>query len=148
MQLNRPRHLGPRPQAIPRRGEDQYPIWLTPTDEAADDVLMLTEPAPSSLYSIQYFCVGEGPLQDVTVFKKVDFPGRSRAETFVLQGRGWMPALGLRSRLLGVPEWTAQARAMLDSELANLLRQAGWSEEDVDGLMSSHEGQRRYPRRL
>jgi hypothetical protein len=115
---------------------------------AADDVLMLTDPAPSSLYSIRYFSVGEGPLQDVTVFKKVDFPGRSRAEIFVLQGRGWMPALGLRSRLLGAPEWNAQARPMPDSELASLLRKAGWSREDIDGLMYSPEGKRRTHRRL
>jgi len=106
----------------------------------------MVPPASSEpLYQIDYF-LGQRAAS-LYLFKKVDYPGRSRPEVFVLDGGHWVRASGLTPRLAGTPEWDASARPITRDEARHLMQTTGLSPSQVEVLLASKEGQRKWPRR-
>jgi hypothetical protein len=91
-------------------------------------------------YAVSYFMARPG-LKTV-LFKKVDYPGRRRAEVFVLVHRQWEPASGLLAVMAGRPEWDPSAIPVERSELRDLLAKAGWDHPEIERALDSKDGQR------
>ena len=99
---------------------------------------------PDPLYQIDYF-LGQ-KAASIRLFKKVDYPGRMRAEVFVLDGERWVRASGVTPRLAGTPEWDASARPITREEAQHLMHSTGLTPAQVEALLASQEGQRKWPR--
>jgi len=106
---------------------------------------MVAPASPEPLYQIDYF-LGQRAAS-LYLFKKVDYPGRSRPEVFVLDAGHWVRASGLTPRLAGTPEWDASARSITRDEARHLMQTTGLSPSQVETLLASKEGQRKWPRR-
>jgi hypothetical protein len=99
---------------------------------------------PDPLYQIDYF-LGQ-KAASLHLFKKVDYPGRMRPEVFVLDGERWVRASGLSPGLAGTPEWDPSARRITREEAQHLMQSTGLSSAEVEALLTSQEGQRKWPR--
>ena len=105
---------------------------------------MAAPTAPDPLYQIDYF-LGQRAAS-IRLFKKVDYPGRMRAEVFVLDGERWIRASGLAPGLAGTPEWDPSARPITREEAQHLMQSTGLSPTQIEALLASQEGQRKWPR--
>jgi len=99
---------------------------------------------PDLLYQIDYFLSQRAA--SLHLFKKVDYPGRRRAEVFVLEGERWVRASGLTPGLGSTPEWDPSARPITREEAQHLMQSTGLSPTRVEALLASQEGQRKWPR--
>ena len=95
---------------------------------------MVAPASPEPLYQIDYF-LGQRAAS-LYLFKKVDYPGRSRPEVFVLDAGHWVRASGLTPRLAGTPEWDASARSITRDEARHLMQTTGLSSSQVEALLA------------
>jgi len=102
---------------------------------------------PDEGYRIEYFFGRSAKGASRHLFKKVNYPGRSRAEVFVLEGERWIQAAGITPTLAGTPEWDGSATWVSVSEAEDLMLSAGLSQDQVKVLLTGKEGQRRWSRR-
>ena len=65
---------------------------------------------------------------------------------FVLDGERWVRASGLTPGLAGTPEWDPSAMPITREEAQRLMRSTGLSHTQVEELLASREGQRKWPR--
>ncbi len=105
---------------------------------------MAAPTTPDPLYQIDYFLGQRGA--SLHLFKRVDYPGRRRAEVFVLDGERWVRASGLTPGLAGTPEWDPSARPITREEAQHLMQSTGLNPTQVEALLASQEGQRKWPR--